>query len=253
MQPVKRKGGRQWRKLRAALLDQEPLCRSCIATGRVTAATEVDHIIPLHKGGQEYQASNLQPLCKPCHELKTAREGTDRAFSMIPEWLDVRCNMTVVCGPPAAGKTTYVKHRANAGDIVLDTDDLIMELFGVHGHANDDMGKVAAAIQLRNKRIANAAPHDTLWLIASAPSDTERRYWKAKGAKVVLLNPGHTECIKRAKGRPRYYKAAIVRWYQAYGKVKVMNASKSAIGADGWPVIGKVDYRMTGGGQNVTE
>lgn len=74
MQPVKRKGGRQWRKLRAALLDQEPLCRSCMATGRVTAATEVDHITPLHKGGQEYQASNLQPMCKPCHDEKTLDE-----------------------------------------------------------------------------------------------------------------------------------------------------------------------------------
>lgn len=65
---VQRKGGRPWRRLRAHVLDQEPLCRLCMAKGRVTAATEVDHIIPLHKGGLEFEASNLRPVCAECHQ-----------------------------------------------------------------------------------------------------------------------------------------------------------------------------------------
>ena len=71
---VKRKGGRQWRRLRAQLLAQEPLCRLCMGNGRVTAATEVDHISPLHKGGREFDANNLRPVCHDCHQDVTNAE-----------------------------------------------------------------------------------------------------------------------------------------------------------------------------------
>lgn len=62
-----------WAKRRAAILRQEPTCRHCAAAGRLRAATEVDHIVPLHLGGGDERA-NLQPLCADCHKIKTARE-----------------------------------------------------------------------------------------------------------------------------------------------------------------------------------
>lgn len=69
--------GAKWRKLRAAILSDEPLCRACHAAGYVTPASEVDHIIP-HKGNQKlfWSMTNLQPLCKSCHSRKTAREDS---------------------------------------------------------------------------------------------------------------------------------------------------------------------------------
>ena len=65
--------GAAWRKLRALVLREEPLCRACALAGWVTAASEVDHIVPRKAGGSEERA-NLQPLCKPCHARKTAIE-----------------------------------------------------------------------------------------------------------------------------------------------------------------------------------
>jgi len=56
-----------WRKLRTAILAQEPLCRVCMGKGRVTAASEVDHILPLHMGGVELDAGNCRPICRQCH------------------------------------------------------------------------------------------------------------------------------------------------------------------------------------------
>jgi 5-methylcytosine-specific restriction enzyme A len=53
------------------ILEDEPLCRECMRRGFVTEAQEIDHILPLHKGGTE-ALENLQPLCKPCHAEKTA-------------------------------------------------------------------------------------------------------------------------------------------------------------------------------------
>lgn len=59
-----------WQKLRAAVLAAEPLCRYCQADGRVTPASEVDHVVPLSKGGGD-DWENLAPTCRPCHQRKT--------------------------------------------------------------------------------------------------------------------------------------------------------------------------------------
>lgn len=69
--------GRAWMEARAKWLRQHPLCVACLATGRTTAAEEVDHIIPLWCGGRD-DDSNFQSLCKPCHAVKTAEEAKGR-------------------------------------------------------------------------------------------------------------------------------------------------------------------------------
>ena len=109
-------------------LKQEPLCRECKWYGRVTAATLVDHRKP-HKGNMEWfwNTDNWQPLCKPCHDKKTNRE--QRAM-----------NKYVVCGPPGAGKTTWVKQRARPGDLVFDADYLVSQLFSTPLHEGVDFG-----------------------------------------------------------------------------------------------------------------
>ena len=58
-----------WKATRRQQLQQEPLCRMCMAEGRVTAATVVDHVTP-HKGDRVlfFDAANLQSLCAPCHD-----------------------------------------------------------------------------------------------------------------------------------------------------------------------------------------
>lgn len=66
--------GYQWQKLRLTILADEPLCRTCDAADRTTAATEVDHI---DGDSANNDRANLRPLCKPCHSARTAR---DQAF-----------------------------------------------------------------------------------------------------------------------------------------------------------------------------
>lgn len=62
--------GRQWRRLRAEFLKRFPFCAAC-----GEAATEVDHIVALRKGGSN-DWSNLQAVCKRCHARKTvAQDG----------------------------------------------------------------------------------------------------------------------------------------------------------------------------------
>lgn len=75
--------GHKWQQAREQFLRAHPLCRRHEARGEVVAATVVDHIVP-HKGDQDlfWRRSNWQPLCKHCHDVKTAVE--DGAFGRAP-------------------------------------------------------------------------------------------------------------------------------------------------------------------------
>ena len=68
--------GSAWDKLRAAKLAADPLCAPCLALGRTTAATHVDHVTPKSRGGTD-DWSNVQSICAPCHKDKTAREAAE--------------------------------------------------------------------------------------------------------------------------------------------------------------------------------
>ena len=60
--------GSRWRTLRKRMLQAANYrCSWCNRPGRL----EVDHIVPLSKGGARYDPSNLQVLCKPCHITKS--------------------------------------------------------------------------------------------------------------------------------------------------------------------------------------
>ena len=57
--------------IRARHFARYPLCVECERHGRVSAATELDHIAELADGGAESEA-NRQGLCAACHRRKTA-------------------------------------------------------------------------------------------------------------------------------------------------------------------------------------
>lgn len=67
--------GWAWQKLRKQVLERDAgLCCVCSNAGRVTLATEVDHIINKAEGGSD-EMHMLQSICAPCHKEKTARES----------------------------------------------------------------------------------------------------------------------------------------------------------------------------------
>lgn len=64
-----------WQKARIAWLQKYPLCVFCQKTGRMVAASVVDHIIP-HKGDKVLfwdSENNWQSLCAPCHDITKKR------------------------------------------------------------------------------------------------------------------------------------------------------------------------------------
>lgn len=66
----------EWRKLREACF--RVWGKTCMYCG--DRATEVDHIIELAIGGTN-TIDNVQPLCKPCHLVKTVKFNTTKSHT----------------------------------------------------------------------------------------------------------------------------------------------------------------------------
>lgn len=78
IQPTKRMRGGNLQRRNRRMFMRNPLCVMCQAEGRTTEAQVWDHKMPLWEGGSESEA-NLQGLCIPCHNLKSAGEADRRA------------------------------------------------------------------------------------------------------------------------------------------------------------------------------
>ena len=79
--------GAEWEKVRAQVIGRDMgLCQVCKRNGIIKAGRDVDHKVSKAKAAQmgwrddQVDAmANLEYLCKPCHDEKTARE-TGRTY-----------------------------------------------------------------------------------------------------------------------------------------------------------------------------
>jgi len=74
---IQRIRGRKLQRIREHMMWVNPLCHGpdseCEKVGRIRAWTEIDHRVPLTKGGPDV-ASNRFGLCDDCHKAKTIRD-----------------------------------------------------------------------------------------------------------------------------------------------------------------------------------
>lgn len=202
--PDKRIRGRRGVALRKRRLAMHPLCAECLKRGITRATDQIDHIIALTNGGEDID-DNVQGLCREHHDEKTAGE-TGLFASTHPEWLKPSAiPIEIICGPPAAGKTTYALDKAVHGDVVIDLDVISQEIdptFQPWTGRSD--GLLAMSLRRRNAILGDLhkATQGKAWFIVGAPTKAERQWWIDKmGGTVTLLNPGYIECIRRSKMR----------------------------------------------------
>lgn len=124
--------------------------------------------------------------------------------------------LTVVVGPPCAGKSTYVRRTAAEGDVVVDYDAIARALGSPHAH--DAPRPVAdCAFRAREAVVGRCMERDyPAWVIHARPSPAQLRSYRDHGARVVLLDPGVDECLRRceADGRPAGTAERIRDWYE---------------------------------------
>ena len=115
----------------------------------------------------------------------------------------------VITGPPCGGKSTFVREHAEAGDLIVDFDDLI-EAFGGNRYEADGLIR-EAAVEARRSAIEAACGSESIaWIIDTVHADPFE-----DDEEVIVIDPGFDACIERAKadGRPQSTFEGIENWY----------------------------------------
>jgi hypothetical protein len=132
--------------------------------------------------------------------------------------------LTIVCGPPASGKTTYVKDHAAPADLVIDLDDIGSRLSG--GSLHDwSRNFLVAALDERNRylrALSKPCSWPAAWFIVGAPKLKERQWWKEKlqPKTIVVLVPPPELCHQRIRARGvriMQQSQAVEDWFCRYG------------------------------------
>jgi 5-methylcytosine-specific restriction endonuclease McrA len=80
--------GRRWLATRGRVLRRDNwTCQHCGHRDVTGASLEVDHVLPVARGGSD-ELDNLRTLCRPCHRERTAadrRQGGGGASVAVPE------------------------------------------------------------------------------------------------------------------------------------------------------------------------
>lgn len=241
--------GRRWRKARAAFLMERPFCAMCEATGKLQAATVVDHVKP-HRGDEAlfWDRTNWQPLCERHHNRDKARleirgysdrlgddgwpidpahpaNGGSMPVSGRSQPDDIRpINVPVflVVGPPASGKTTWCKEQMQDGDRLIDFDEIDADINGV---ARRRGRLVVPILRERNRRLLDAAGMKSgrIFLPMTGARHALREWWRRKlgNVTVVLVNTDEATCIERIRSsddrshRAAEQEQAVKEWFSA--------------------------------------
>lgn len=254
-----------WRNGRLAFLARNPLCERCKTSGLTTAATVVNHRKP-HKGDVTlfFSWENWEAVCKPHHDSdiqQEERRGYSTAIGLDgypqddrhpanggrpartdglggishPAWFrPVFVPITIVCGPIASGKTTYVAQHKGPRDAVYDLDAIALEVTGRPLAMLDSQDRLKC-LKVRNDRLSDLmwakarGSYDHAWLIVSEPHAHKRQWWADTlvNVSIVVMETSADLCCARArahrgKGDHRSINAdAMIRqWWTDYTRRK---------------------------------
>lgn len=72
----------RWRRFRLAILGRDKYRCQLQLKPCTEQATEVDHIVPLARGGAKYDPANCRAACKPCNLVRGDREPVPQPVAL---------------------------------------------------------------------------------------------------------------------------------------------------------------------------
>lgn len=140
--------------------------------------------------------------------------------------------LSVVTGPPAGGKTTWVAAHAQPGDVVIDLDRIAQAL-SPPGAGTHEYGRVLRTIA---QRARSAAVTEALrycqavevWIIHTQPTEAQLATYAQHGGRVVVVDPGKDVVMARCdEQRSRSSRSAAEHWYATQGEHHTESQSSS--------------------------
>ncbi len=125
--------------------------------------------------------------------------------------------LTIITGPPCAGKTTWVRQHAQAGDVIIDFDQLAAAL-GAPQYSytyGDHIWHVTLAATLAATDAAIQRHHHgaTIWIIDGTPGPRATQYHQAGATTITLTaNPQELHARATADHRPPAWHTRIDAW-----------------------------------------
>jgi hypothetical protein len=225
----------RWQRLRETILIRDAF--TCQKTGIMLLGkhpapdSPTVHHRHAHRGDPAlfWDPDNLESVAKSWHDsVAQALEHADKVAAIHPKWLQPSLvPLTIVCGPPASGKTTYAKDNAGPFDLIIDLDIIASEISGepVHGWNRDAW--LNAALYRRNDllgSLSRPSRYPAAWLIVSEPKAKHRDWWQQtlKPKAIVVIETSEPQCVANAakdEGRDQKRTAdGIVRWWFDYDR-----------------------------------
>lgn len=136
----------------------------------------------------------------------------------------LRGQITLVCGPPGSGKSTYVSDHASLGDLIVDVDLLWKALAGMAWRERPFHllhYVLAARDGVVRELQSTTRSNPTAWVIGCLPKKKERmELARQLSATVVMLDVPKLECLRRIKGDsrkgPQAWEQLIAEWWETY-------------------------------------
>lgn len=131
--------------------------------------------------------------------------------------------LIVVTGPPAAGKSSWIRAHATARDVVIDLDLMALAMAGpgADHHAHDPT-LLRIVHRARQAAIHEAERHlqtTDVYLIHTMPGAKHRARYKRLGARIVTVDPGEAIVRQRVRDmRQPAMEAVVTRWYRDHRK-----------------------------------
>lgn len=190
-----------WPRIRLKILERDGYV--CQVRGRkcTHAADQVDHIVPVIKGGSWWDESNLRASCQPCNLDRVDRSGQDR-------WQRAKTRITLVVGPPGAGKARHVADHRGTDDLVIDYEAMAEAMGGSHGAVMVARNAVLKSLR-RGECDARRA-----WIISANPEAESVFPFHDR----VVIDPGRDIVVGaqvETSSRPDSWLALVDDWYAA--------------------------------------
>lgn len=139
--------------------------------------------------------------------------------------------LTVITGPPASGKTTWVQAHAQPGDIVIDFDAIAQALTidgDTHDHPRHVKHVAWAARQAAITEAITLARRCNVWIIDSLPRSGTLAHYHRAGARVITIDPGRPTVMARCRAqRTPAAVAAAQRWYDEAERTLATGTAKA--------------------------